>query len=352
MEIVKAMIEGTIKENSDELQKIVYTCTGCGACSAQCELYSSPGRKLLEIGKTLPNMWEDLRAEMMKRGWGPLEAHETILKNVASYDNPWGGPRAERGRWSKGLNIKDISKEKADVLYFVGCTIAYDPTLRSMATSIATIFDKAGVNWGILGNKEKCCGSVSLRVGDRDQFTACARDNIKMINDLGVSTVVTSCAGCYSTFKNRYPEIGELEPEILHVTEFAERLIKEKKIEPKKEVPMKVTYHDPCHIGRHSGVYEEPRMILGKIPGVILREMDQNRMNTWCCGAGAGLRTAYPDLAKDTGVRRIEQAEKTESDTLISACPFCAQNLMDALKEANSNLKYMDLMELLSQSLE
>jgi heterodisulfide reductase subunit D len=351
MEIIRALIEGDITECSDKLQQIVYTCTMCGACSAQCELYTSSGRKVKEMGKTLVNMWEDLRADMMRRGWGPLDAHQDILKSVASYDNAWGGPRAERERWGKGLKIKDLSKEKADVLYFVGCTMAYDPRLHGMIRAMATILDKASVDWGFLGNKEKCCGSVSLRIGDRDQFNGLARDNIKTFNDLGVSKIVTSCAGCYSTFKNRYPEVGEVDAEVLHVTEYIAQLIKEKKIEPVKEVPMKVTYHDPCHIGRHVGLYDEPRRILRAIPGIELIEMKQNKMNTWCCGAGAGMRTAYPDLATETGVRRIEQAEETGASALTSACPFCYQNLTDAIKAAGSKLKFMDLSELLVQSL-
>ncbi|MDY6965270.1 MAG: heterodisulfide reductase-related iron-sulfur binding cluster, partial [Halobacteriota archaeon] len=221
-----------------------------------------------------------------------------------------------------------------------------------MMTTAAEIFNKAGVDWGILGKNEKCCAGPSLRVGDRDQFKAYAKENIEMIKKSGVKTVVTSCAGCYSTFVKEYPEVVDMgDIEVLHVTEFIAQLIKDKKIEPTKEVPMRVTYHDPCHIGRYVKVYDAPRKILRAVPGVVLAEMVQNRDNSWCCGAGAGMRTALPDVASETGKHRVEQAEDTGAEVLVSACPFCAQNLTDCIKEAGSDLKFMDITEILVKSL-
>jgi len=351
-EIIRAMIEGEINENSERLQHVIYSCTMCGYCSYHCELYSPPGQKCKKMGKTFVDIWQDLRADMMKRGWGPLEAHNAILKNIANTDNAWGGTRGDRERWAKGLGAKDLNKESADVLYFAGCTTTYDPKLKAMMTTAAEVFNKAGVSWGILGKNEKCCAGPSLRVGDRDQFKAYAGENIELFKKSGVKTIVTSCAGCYSTFKNEYPAIAEMDGiEVLHVTEFIARLIKEKKIEFTKEVPMKVTYHDPCHIGRYVGVFEEPRTILRAVPGVEVREMIQNKRNSWCCGAGAGMRTALPDVASETGQHRIKQAEDTGAEVLVSSCPFCAQNLMDAIKESDSDLKFMDITEILAQAL-
>ena len=352
LEIVRALCEGEITENSPRLQQIIYSCTMCGYCSYHCEMYSSPGSKVKKMGKTFVNIWQDLRADMMERGWGPMEAHNAILKNIANTDNAWGGTRADRERWAKGLGAKDLNKEKADVLYFAGCTATYDPNLKGMMTTAAEVFNKAGVSWGILGKNEKCCAGPSLRVGDRDQFKAYALENVEMFKKSGVKTVVTSCAGCYSTFKKEYPEVADMEGiEVLHVTEFIAQLIKDKKLTFTKEVPLNVTYHDPCHIGRYCNVFDAPRRILRAVPGVSVHEMIQNRNNSWCCGAGAGMRTALPDVASETGIHRVKQAEDTGADVLVSACPFCAQNLIDCIKESGSDLKFRDITEILAQAL-
>ena len=349
-ELIRAIIEGELTENSPKLQKALYSCTMCGACSTLCERYSAPGALVKKMGKTFVDMYIDTRVDLMKRGWGPLEEHKAILKNVANTDNAWGGTRADRERWAKGLGAKDLNNEKADVLYFAGCTATYDPKLKGMMTTAADLFNKAGVDWGILGKNEKCCAGPSLRVGDRDQFNAYARENIELFNKLDVKTIVTSCAGCYSAFIKEYPDVGKIDAEVLHISEFIARLIKQKKIELKNEVKLKVTYHDPCHIGRYCSVYEEPRDILKAVPGLELLEMKQNRANSWCCGAGAGMRTALPEVASETGLRKIEQAEETGAEVIVSACPFCAQNLVDSIKEAGSDLKFMDITEILEKA--
>ena len=209
-ELIRAIIEGELTENSPKLQKAIYSCTMCGACSALCEIYSAPGAKVKRMGKTFVDMYIDLRADMMKRGWGPLESHNAILKNVANTDNAWGGTRGDRERWAKGLNAKDLNKETADVLYFAGCTTTYDPKLKNSMVTAAQIFNKAGVSWGILGKNEKCCAGPSLRIGDRDQFEAYARENLRLFENAGVSTIVTSCAGCYSAFVKEYPKVADM----------------------------------------------------------------------------------------------------------------------------------------------
>ena len=221
-----------------------------------------------------------------------------------------------------------------------------------MMTTAAEVFNKAGVSWGILGKNEKCCAGPSLRIGDSDQFRAYAGENIELFKKSGVKTIVTSCAGCYSTFVKEYPRVADMgHIKVMHISEFISKLLKSGSITFSKEVPMNVTYHDPCHIGRYCGVYDAPRAILSSVPGIKLREMMQNRQNSWCCGAGAGMKTALPDVASETGVRRVKQAEATGAEVLVSSCPFCAQNLADSIKEADSELKFMDLTQIVAMAL-
>jgi Fe-S oxidoreductase len=370
MDIARALIEGELNyEDSPKLLEIIYKCTLCGACDVMCKFFNDLDPLLV---------FEELRARLNEDGQAPLPEHKAIFDSIKNYDNVWMQPRAGRDRWAKGLGLKNLNKEKADVLYFVGCTYAYKPELKQLPKNTATLLLEAGVDLGILGKKEVCCGSPIVRIGARKLFRTIAKANIEMFNRSGVSKVVTSCSGCYSTFKADYPQEGEMKFQVLHVVEYIDQLIKEGKLKFTKKLPLKVTWHDPCHLGRRSeahipwkgtrgkfgrydppkelrrgtqGVYGPPRNVLRSIPGLELIEMDRIKEYSWCCGSGGGVKSAFPDFALWSAKERIEEAKATGAEALVTSCPWCEANFADALREGKEKMKLYSLVELISQAL-
>jgi heterodisulfide reductase subunit D len=189
-----------------------------------------------------------------------------------------------------------------------------------------------------------------MRTGMFDYAKKMVRKNIELFETAGSSTIVTSCAGCFKTIRQDYSKVGRVSARVVHVTQFVNELIDQKKIVLERGVEGKITYHDPCHLGRHNKLYEEPRKILESIPGVKLVEMERNREESRCCGAGGGVKTAFPELAQKISALRIEDAEKTGADILVTSCPFCYQSLKASIEAKGSKLKMMDLMELVRTS--
>ena len=339
------------KVPSEELNQFAADLYECSTCR-QCHFVCPSQIDTVEL-------WEGIRRSLVDAGYGPLEQQKNLIQSVKSYDNPWGQPRSSRARWSKMAKRQkkinqeptDITKKKADVLYYVGCTAAYDVNVQAVAVNTIKILDAAKVNYGILGLKEKCCGSVLLRMGDRE-YERIANDNIKQFNELGIKTMITSCAGCFKTIKHDYPKIGKLNFEVKHTLEFIIDLIQSGQLKLKNEVTMKVTYHDPCHLGRHSGVYDAPRELLKLIPGIEIIEMDRTREKSRCCGAGGGLKSGYPDIQNEISQTRIKEAEATGATELVSACPFCYQGLQVGIQALDSKLIMRDITELVSMAIE
>jgi heterodisulfide reductase subunit D len=327
-----------------ELAEKAYECTICGQCRTVCP-----------ADLDTISMWENMREFLVANGLGPLPAHEQIIKSIENYDNPWMQPRTQRSRWSKRIEkevkIKDALKEKPEVLFFVGCTAAYDPNIRQMAVDTARVLSSAKVDFGTLGNDEGCCGSTLLRTGLTESARKTALRNIERFEKAAPSMIVTSCAGCFKTIKQDYPKIGKVGAKVVHITQFVDELIEQRKLVLDKKVEAKVAFHDPCHLGRHNKLYDEPRSILNSIPGIVLVEMERNREQSRCCGAGGGVKTAFPDLAQKISAIRIEDAEKTGADTLVTSCPFCYQSLAASIDAKGSRLKMMDLLELVNRSI-
>jgi heterodisulfide reductase subunit D len=329
---------------SERLQHIIYTCTLCGSCQALCNT-----TKDLEP----TNASVALREHAVREGWGPLPEHEPLIKSILNYDNPWLQPRAARVKWAKrgkGVKIKDAAKEEVEVLYYPGCTASYDPEIQPVAREVVRLLDAAGVDFGILGKNEICCGSTILRVGDRQNFEKVRARNTASLNATSAKTIVTACAGCFSTLRGEYTD--DLEAEVLHIVEFVDELIREGRLKPTREVARKVTYHDPCHLGRYCGVYDAPRNILASIPGLQFEEMERIREWAWCCAAGGGVRTAFPEeMAKWAAGLRLEEAADTGADTLVTACPFCEQNLGESAK-ASGGLEVVDILKIVAEAVE
>jgi len=329
---------------SERLQHIIYTCTLCGSCQALC----NPTKDLEPTNASVA-----LREHLVREGWGPLPEHEPLIKSILNYDNPWLQPRAARVKWAKrgkGVKIKDAAKEEVEVLYYPGCTASYDPEIQPVAREVVRLLDAAGVDFGILGKNEICCGSTILRVGDRQNFEKVRSKNTESLNATSAKTIVTACAGCFSTLKGEYT--GDLEANVLHIVEFVDDLIREGRLKPTREVARKVTYHDPCHLGRYCGVYDAPRNILASIPGLEFQEMERIREWAWCCAAGGGVRTAFPEeMAKWAAGLRLEEAADTGADTLVTACPFCEQNLGESAK-ASGGLEVVDILKIVAEAVE
>jgi heterodisulfide reductase subunit D len=327
------------EDNLTELASRAYECTICGQCKTVCP-----------ANLDTIEMWENMREFLVANKLGPLPAHEQIVKSIENYDNPWMLPRTQRSRWSKRIEkevkIKDALKEKPEVLFFVGCTAAYDPNIKDMAIDTARVLASAKVDFGTLGNEEGCCGSTLMRTGLKDSASKAVRKNLEMFEKAAPSTIVTSCAGCFKTIRQDYPKVGKVNARVVHVTQFVSELIDQKKLVLGKRVEGTVTYHDPCHLGRHSKLYNEPRKIIESIPGVKMVEMERTRDKARCCGAGGGVKTAFPGLAEKISALRIEDAEKTGADILVTSCPFCYQSLKASIDAKGSKLRMMDLMEL------
>ncbi len=345
MEIMRELLLGELPY-TDKAMEVLYTCTTCGNCKENCN----------RAVKAAPmDVVQEMRRKAFAKGH-VLASHKALIEGLKNYGNPWFQPKAAREKWAKQMKdvgIKNANKDKCKVLYYVGCTAGIDQSMRKVAVATSKILNAAGVDFGILGTEEVCCGSIFRRIGDEGSFRDCMQKNIKTFNNLGVETIVTACAGCARTILEDYREFadseGAVKPRVVHVVQYIQDLLKDGKLEAKKENNIHVTYHDPCHIGRHVGIYEPPRFVISAIPGVKITEMQRNRDFAFCCGAGGGFRTQYLDVALETAVKRVREAEATGADYLLSTCPFCYQNLSMGIQEAGSHMQFRDITEVLAE---
>ena len=339
MQIIRSIWQGNL-EISKEMAEVIYQCPTCNACAEACSY---------DMDNTA--LYEALRAEIIDAGCG-LETHVPMNKAMVELLNPYQRDNKEKNDWYQDLefDIKKASNQKADVLYFVGCTAALTPDIREVAKDTAQILHKLSVDFSILGEKEVCCGSVAMRTGDRKAFRFVVEKNKDLFKESGVKIIITSCAGCYRTLKVDYEDImEELDIEVLHTIEFLNQLLAEKEVDL-KSLNIKTTYHDPCHTGRHVGLYDEPRELLEKISNLV--EMQRIKENAWCCGAGGGVKKGFPELALEIAKTRIKEAEETGASFLVSICPFCYRNLSDAVKALDMDIKMVDLTYLLNKAIE
>lgn len=368
IDLARALLENEIDFTPKTLE-VIYTCTLCGACDVTCKFT----RDMEPLA-----ILHELRKYAIEKKKGPLPEHLPLIESIRLNNNPWLQPISRRGRWAQKLKVKDLQKEKAEVLYFAGCTYSYNTNLQKVAQSTLSILQEVGLNVGILGNNEGCCASPLLKVGMAELFEEKASQNIKIFNELGIKTLVTSCAGCYGIFQSHYPAIGKMNFEIKHSVQIFEQLIISGKLKFKNPVSMKVTWHDPCHLGRggekqdlwegvrikwglsdpphnrnygSNGVFDEPRYILKSLPGIELREMERIREFSWCCGAGGGVKSAFPEFALETALERIDEATSTGAEALVTSCPWCESNFKDALVASNSNLKIYSLVDLIKMAI-
>jgi Fe-S oxidoreductase len=313
----------------DSLLQPIFACTTCGACEVQC--HAPHQGHIIDI-------IEDLR-RIAVENVGALDAHEKIRKYVEKYHNPY---KAEHH--SRNLVQEHSLPVTAETVLFIGCTSNYRETQIRDAT--ISVLKKAGVDFTIVD--EFCCGSPLLRTGQNKSVNELIHHNTDAIRNSGAKEVITSCAGCFRTLSKDYSELGlTLDAKIRHSSQIFRSLLREGKLEVVSSAPdLNVTYHDPCHLGRHMEVYEAPREVLSQLR-VRVVEMKKNRDNAWCCGAGGGARAAFEDMAISTGKVRIQQAMDTGAQTIVSACPFCTRNLRDATD--SNEIDIIDLAELVDK---
>ncbi len=344
MHIARALIDEEMGwDDSELLPQIIFSCDMCGGCTIEC----------LRIMENSPlEVFRALRARALEKGLTPT-AHKRFYESTMKHGNPLAAPKEERLTWTKGLGfkIKTLPQEHASVLLYTGCQYELEPRVRDTLKSIAQLLKAGGVDFGFLGAEEKCCGGIQLLMGETGMFEQLAKDNIKTFNELGIKTLVTPCAHCYNTFVNEYVELGELNFEVLHTVQLFDRLIAERKIKLVGLPREVVTYHDPCDLGRKSGVYDAPRQLLNNIKGVELREMERMKDQTWCCGAGGGLLEAYPDQAGWAARERIKEARTTTgAETLVTACPWCEYSLKNAAEATGARIKINNIAEIIQRA--
>ena len=320
----------------EEFVDALYRCTGCAACWTVCH-----------VSIEFAEFWEKVREWVVEQGMGPMPAHKKISERILATNNPYGEPPEKRGAWFPE-SVKRV-EVNPDVVFFAGCTASYRMTQISKAAVIS--LDRAGVKQNIMDEKEFCCTSPMLRTGQIDASRDFAFNNITAAENMGAKAMVTACAGCFKTTTHDYGRFySNPSFEVFHYSQYMQKLLKEKKLKLTKEMKIKVTYHDPCHLGRHSGVFEAPREVIKSIPGIELVEMGRNRMNSQCCGAGGGYKSQYNEFATNIAAKRVKDAVATGAERIITTCPFCVLNLQQGAKQIGANIKVMDLAELLVEA--
>jgi len=336
--LTRGFMRGDLKP-SRKLADILYSCTLCGLCYSQCIRDQRLHEAILEA-----------RSKIAEIGLAP-EPSRATLKNVLEYGNPMGSPVDLRLRWMKKLS-KNLVK-KANVLYWVGCNTALRSSGRATALATVHVLEKANVKIKTLGEKEGCCGAPIIFGGFFEDAKRNAKEVVKTIDEAGVKTIVTSCSGCYETFINFYPKnLGvEMPCDVLHTSQLVERLIEEDRLEPHR-LEMKVSYHDPCGLGRHCGVYDPPRNLLRSIPGLRFVDPIYSRERSRCCGGGGGFWGVNSKASMSIAHSRIkEDVMPLHVDALATACPLCYTNFLYTSTRHSIGIKIYDIMEIMEMAL-
>ncbi len=332
------LLTGRLKP-SKELAERFYPCTTCLNCNAVCP-----------AGVKVSDIVQAARVRLVEAGYLP-SVHRTLMQSIEEKGNPFGEATGKRADiYPTGFK----PKEKASTLLFFGCVASYQDI--NLIPSTLKIMNKANIDYTILGNEESCCGYISYLVGDQEEFKRCAARNISRFKQMGLKEIITTCAGCYRTFKDLYPKYSESSDiRVFHTVEFLEKLVNNGQITFKDGAKIKVAYHDPCDIGRHMNIYDPPRNVIRAISSVELIEFPQNRNLAKCCGGGGGLKAYDTDMSLDIAYKRVQQASTIGAETIVSACPACKSNLQLAAarlrKEKKGRIKVMDITELVAEAL-
>lgn len=317
----------------------LWSCTMCNACVSVCPVFIDQVDYISELRRTLVS---ENKLDGKKK---------LFLESVGKYGNPYGLPPGERQTWLRELGVRTVGENPgAEYLYWLGCQSSYDPRARNVARAVVRILNEAKVDFAVLGSEETCTGEPVRRMGEEGRFQELVLKNLETFQRYRVKKVIVHCAHCFNTFLNEYPEFGG-KFEVVHHSQLISRLVKDGKLKPGR-LDEKVTFHDPCNLGRINGVLDEPREVLGAIGGVQLEEMKRSRMTSFCCGGGGANVWYEVQEKKKVGVIRAEEAASTGAKTLAVGCPFCITMFEDAFKTLGGEpLEVKDIAELVVESM-
>jgi Fe-S oxidoreductase len=322
-----------------EDETVLFACSTCGMCQTNCPR----GVKIIDNVR-------GMRASIVGAGMAPANLRP-ILGSAHANGNPWSGPREKRTAWQEGLDVPTFGPD-TEYFLFVCCHSCYDPRSTKVARSIVKLLQAAGVSFGVIGQEESCCGESMRKLGDEELFQKLAQSNIELFNGKGVKKIITTSPHCLWTFTNEYPELGG-EWEVIHYTELLNRLVEEGKLSLNAGQGKKVAFHDPCYLGRHSGIYDAPRALLGKAAQDGTVELSRNREASLCCAGGGGRIWAEVPMGERFGELRVIDALEQGAQVLATACPYCMNMLIDACNSLGKQeeLEVVELSEILAASL-
>ena len=325
-----------LEDLGDSVEDGLPYCTTCRNCTERCP-----------VSLDIPKFIEALRARATREQLLPVAGHRPLIASIKNYGNPWIQPRHNRDRWARGLKTEGPGGPSSTI-FFAGCSLSF--LSQDVAKSAMRLLGAAGISPLYMGSEERCCGSPLLRLGEEDLFLELARENIESFNIPGVTEIITACPGCLKTlreYRDFFPTFGL---RVRHVTEVLAEAVEAGRLRLRAPRDLVVTYHDPCHLGRASGIYDEPRKILSAIEGLTLVEMERNREFSACCGAGGGVKTGFPELAAAIGLRRCRMAEAAGAELIVTSCPWCEQNLADSMVGSEYRVAVKDILELVEES--
>ena len=315
----------------------VWDCTTCSTCSYRCPREVKPMDVII-----------GLRGFLLEQGHVPRKLAD-ILEGVFKYGNPWGLSRIRRSDWAQGLKVKHVSEvESVDLLYSVGCVASYDSRAQEVARSTVRNLNALGIDFSILGNKETCCGNEIYSLGEKGLFEELAESNLNLFDQYGIQNIIVTSPHCFHAFKNRYRRALQVK----HSTQYFADLLDSGKLKFSRKIKKIVTYQDPCFLGKHNNIYDEPLKIMESIPGVRFIEMGRSRKRSVCCEGGGG-RMWYDIPGERLAEKRIKEALNLEAEIVAVACPFCLLTFDDAIKTTGNEEKIQvkDVMELVAEAL-
>jgi len=328
--------EGSISE------EVIWSCTTCGACMESCPVFIEQMPKLITLRRHLVEMKSKFPEELLN-----------FFENMEQRSNPWGIAPSERTKWTSTMPVKPFEAGQTEYLLFVGCAGAFDSRQKQVTVALATILERAGVSWGILGKDEKCCGDSLRRLGNEYVFDRMARENVKTFQDKGVKKVITPCPHCFSTLKNDYRQYG-INLEVVHHSQLIQELLTSGRLKLTRQVVDlgKVVFHDSCYLGRHNDVYDAPREAVRAATGAAPAELERQRENSFCCGAGGGRMWMEEHVGTRINHNRVQEALAQKPDTICVSCPYCMTMFEDGFKDEKAEqVRVKDVAEIVAEGL-
>jgi len=348
MGITKALYYGILWDalegrDAEDLREIAYICTTCGGCVNRCKK-SACGIEIIDVIETG-------RQFLIEKMIGPMPEQRLALESIYKYGNPYGEAPEKRLDWLEDAGVKRLPGDKAEVLFYVGCTASYEPELYGLARSLVKLFKFLNLDFGVLEG-EVCCGDPARSIGDEFLFEEMKTLNVEKFTAAGVTTIITASPHCFNAFNKKYDELTD-KFEVVHYTEFLDRSFEGKESFFGRELPYTITYHDPCYLGKHNDIYEAPRELIRKIQGATLVEMEMTGANSLCCGGGGG--RMYTEVKEEQRLAdmRVRQAQAVGADMITTACPWCHTMIQNAIRDLQlqNEIQVSDIAELLAKSL-